>query len=410
MADTDTQCRSCGESGLRPFLQLGKTPLADALVASEAAGAEEATYALDVAFCEHCSQVQILEALPEEVLFGEDYPYFSSFSDELLTHSAEHVNGLVQSRGLTADSLLVEIASNDGYLLRAGLAAGIGVLGVEPTPGPAAAARKVGVPTMERFFGIDFARELVDDGVRADVIVANNVMAHVPDLNGFVAGMAHLLTDDGVITVENPYVKDLVERLAFDTIYHEHIYYHSCTSVDALARRHGLFLNHVEYFPDLHAGTLRWWLGKKDEPSDAVREYLANEKAIGLTSFGYYADFADRVTTAQTALREALTELKGQGRTIAAYGAAAKGSTLLNTSGIDNSLIDFVVDRNPNKQGKFMPGVGIPVLPAEALLERKPDVTLILAWNFAREIAAQQTEYTAAGGRFMTPLPTPEML
>lgn len=373
-------------------------------------GVPEPRYPLDVAFCAACSQVQILEALPEDVLFGADYPYFSSFSDELLAHSAAHVSALVAERKLTEDNLLVEIASNDGYLLRAGVAAGIGVLGVEPTPGPAAAARALGIPTMERFFGLDLAEELVASGTRADVIVANNVMAHVPDLNGFVAGMAHLLADDGVITVENPYVKDLVDRLAFDTIYHEHIYYHSCTSVDALARRHGLFLNHVEYFPDLHAGTLRWWLAKAEEPSDVVRRYLADERDSGLTGFGYYANFAGRVAAAQTALRDALRDLKQRGLRIAAYGAAAKGATLLNTSGIDRTLIDFVVDRNTNKHGKFMPGVGIPVLPTEALIERKPDVTLILAWNFAREIARQQSDYTAAGGKFMTPLPTPEML
>jgi SAM-dependent methyltransferase len=403
-------CRSCGSAGLVPFLSLGKTPLADALVPADRLGAEEPTFPLDVAFCPHCTLVQILEEVPAHVLFGEDYPYYSSFSEHLLKHSREHVEGLLATRGLGPDSLVVEIASNDGYLLRNVVEAGVPALGIEPTPGPAAAAREAGVPTLERFFGDEFARELVAEGRRADVIVANNVMAHVPDLNGFVAGMATLLKPDGLITVENPYVRDLIEHCEFDTIYHEHFCYYSCTSVDNLVRRHGLFLNHVEYFPNLHGGTLRWHIGAREEPTETVLRYLADERRDGLTEAAHYADFAARVEQVRTDLLALLRRLKADGATIAGYGAAAKGSTLINYVGIDGDLLDFVVDRNVHKQGRHMPGMHQPILPPEALLSRMPSHTLLLAWNFADEIVRQQQAYRERGGTFIVPVPTPRVL
>jgi SAM-dependent methyltransferase len=410
MPETRPVCRSCGGSRLKPFLSLGKTPLADALVPVERLEAAEARYPLDVAFCPDCTLVQILEEVPAEVLFGADYPYFSSFSEELLRHSREHALGLITRRGLGADSFVVELASNDGYLLRNFVEAGVPCLGIEPTPGPARAARAAGVPTMEEFFDEALAHRLVASGQRADVVIANNVMAHVPALNSFVAGIAELLADDGVATIENPYVRDLVEHCEFDTIYHEHFCYYSCTSVAALAERHGLHLNDVEYFPDLHGGTLRWHLGKQAQPSAAVVEHLAAERAAGVTDFAYYEDFGRRVDGLKGALLALLGELREQGASIAAYGAAAKGSTLLNYVGIDRALVDFVVDRNPHKQGRFMPGVHLPILPTEALLERRPDYTLLLAWNFSTEVLAQQQEYRDGGGRFIVPVPTPRIL
>jgi SAM-dependent methyltransferase len=408
--DDVAACRSCERPGLRPFLSLGKTPLANALIPPDRLGADEPAFPLDVGFCTHCSLVQILETVPADVIFNKDYPYYSSFSEELLLHSREHVQQLIAERQLGPQNLVVEIASNDGYLLTNVVEAGVKALGIEPTPGPAAEARAAGVPTLEEFFGLELAERLTSEDVRADVIVANNVMAHVPELNDFVAGMALLLADDGVITVENPWVRELVDRLAFDTVYHEHFCYFSCTAVDILVRRHGLFLNHVEYFPDLHAGTLRWHLGKSDSPSPAVGRFLASERDDGVTSFDYYRGFAHRVEAAREELVSFLVDLKEQGATIAAYGAAAKGATLLNFTGLDSSVIDFVVDRNPHKQGRFMGGARLPILPTEALVERAPDYTLILAWNFATEIAAQQLEYTDAGGRFVVPLPQPRLL
>ena len=403
-------CRSCGSTELHTFLSLGKTPLSDNILTEAQLGGPEPRFPLDVAFCPDCTLVQILEAVPEEQLFVDNYLYFSSFSDHLLKHSKAHALELIETRGLGPDSFVVEVASNDGYLLKNFAERGIRVLGVDPAPDQAKAAREIGVPTIEEFFGVESAQRIRAEHGAADVIIAKNVMAHVPELNDFVGGMAALLSDDGVVTVENPYVRDLVEHGEFDTIYHEHYYYYSCTAVDILMRRHGLSLNHVEYFPDLHGGTLRWHMGKTVNPSATVTEYLARERETGMTEFPYYRDFAVTVDRIKTSLLGLLDRLKGEGASIAAYGAAAKGSTLINFVGIGTELVDFVVDRNTYKQGKYMPGVHIPIRPAEALLEEQPDYCLLLAWNFTAEILQQQDEYVRRGGRFIRPVPVPEIL
>jgi SAM-dependent methyltransferase len=407
-------CRSCSGGGLRPFLALGKTPLADALLRPEHLAAldehPEPTFPLDVAFCPDCSLVQITEEVPPQQLFVDNYLYFSSFSPMLLAHSKAHVDGLVSSRALGEDSLVVELASNDGYLLKQFLPHGVRVLGVDPAPDQAAAAREAGVPTVEEFFGVDVARRLRAEHGAADVIIANNVMAHVPQLNDFVGGIAELLADDGLVTVENPWVRDLIDHGEFDTIYHEHFCYYSCTSVDALVRRHGMFLNDVEYFPGLHGGTLRWHIGKREDVSERARQMLELEHRSGVDTFAYYEDFAKRVEQTRSELLAMIEGLKAGGARIAAYGAAAKGSTMLNFVGLDTRLIDFVVDRNTYKHGTFMPGVHLPVRPVEALLDEQPDYCLILAWNFTDEIVEQQAEYRARGGRFIRPVPHPEVL
>jgi len=403
-------CHSCGSTGLKPFLSLGKTPLPDALVTADQLDQTDPTFPLDVAFCPECALVQILEDVPPEQLFVDNYLYFSSFSDHLLRHAKKHADGLVRTRGLDGSNLVVELASNDGYLLQNFLPHGVPVLGVDPAPDQAQAARENGVPTVEEFFGVDLARRLRAEHGPADVIIANNVMAHVPELNDFVGGIAELLADNGLVTVENPWVLDLVDHGEFDTIYHEHFYYYSCTSVDALVRRHGMFLNHVEYFPDLHGGTLRWHIGKVEKVSPDARRYLRAEHEAGVDDFSFYADFGDRVERTKAELRALLERLKGEGATIAAYGAAAKGSTMLNYVGLGPELLDFVVDRNTWKQGKYMPGVHLPILEPEALLREQPDYVLILAWNFTAEIVAQQEEYRRRGGRFIRPVPYPEVL
>jgi len=402
-------CRSCGNDALEVFLSLGDMPLPDALLRGEDLERPEPRYPLDVAFCPSCSLVQILEEVAPEQLFVDNYLYFSSFSEGLMQHSREHAQRLIAQHGLGPHSLVVEVASNDGYLLRNFAEAGIPVLGIDPAPDQAAAAEAVGVPTLTEFFDADLARRLRAEGKRADVIVANNVMAHTPTLNSFVEGLSILLADNGVVTIENTYVKDLIDHCEFDTIYHEHFCYFSCTAVDALMRRHGLFLNAVEHFPSLQGGTLRWHVGARPALEDSARDYLEAERAQGLTEFGYYRDFGVRVERIRADLLALLTSLRGDGKTIAAYGAAAKGSTLVNFAGIGPELVDFVVDRNVHKHGLFMPGTHLPIGDPSLLLQRMPDYVLLLAWNYHGEVATQQAEYLRRGGHFIVPVPTPRI-
>jgi SAM-dependent methyltransferase len=408
-AATTTTCRSC-DTPLEVFLELGELPLPDALLAAEDIGGPEARYRLDVGFCPGCSLVQILQEVSPEALFVENNRYFSSFSEGLLRHCRAHAIGLMESRELDAESLVVEIASNDGYMLKNFVEHGIPVLGIDPGPPQADAAIAIGVPTLKEFFDADLARRLRADGLRADVIIANNVMAHTPTLNSFMEGIAVLLADDGIATIENTYVKDLIDHCEFDTIYHEHFSYFSCTAVDALARRHGLFLNAVEHFPGLQGGTLRWQLGRREDVQPSARSFLEAEKALGLTTLRYYREFASRVERIRDGLLDLLGSLKAQGASIAGYGAAAKGSTLLNFTGIDGELVDFVVDRNVHKHGLHMPGVHIPIAAPEKLLEVQPDYVLLVAWNYREEVVRQQAEYLRRGGRFIVPVPAPEIL
>jgi C-methyltransferase C-terminal domain/Putative zinc binding domain/Methyltransferase domain len=407
---TATTCRSCGGGDLRTFLSLGDMPLPDALLDPANLPEREPRYPLDVAFCPGCSLVQILEEVDPEELFVDNYLYFSSFSEGLLRHSREHAFQLVDERGLGSDSLVVEVASNDGYLLRNFVERGVAVLGIDPAPTQAEAAEAAGVRTLREFFGADLARRLAADGIRADVIVANNVMAHTPELNSFAEGLSILLAEDGVATIENTYVRDLIDHCEFDTIYHEHFCYFSCTAVDALMRRHGLRLNRVEHFPTLQGGTLRWWVSRSDDVEESARSYLEAERREGLTAFGYYEQFGARVDAIRTELVELLRRRKAEGARIAAYGAAAKGSTLVNSAGIGPELVDFVVDRNVHKHGLLMPGTRIPIRAPEALLEEQPDDVLLLAWNYRDEVLEQQAEYRRRGGRFIVPVPWPEVV
>jgi SAM-dependent methyltransferase len=403
-------CRCCGSPDIKVFLSLGETPLADALVTAARLAGPEDRFPLDVAFCPQCSLVQVINEVPPEKLFVENYLYFSSFSDDLLAHSRDHALGLIASQRLGSESLVVEIASNDGYLLKNFVEAGVPALGIDPAPDQAAEAIANGVPTLAEFFGPELAERLVAEGKKADVIIANNVMAHVPDLNGFAEGFAILLKDDGVVTVENPYVRDLIDHAEFDTVYHEHHCYFSCSAVDALMRRHGLFLNDVDYFPKLHGGTLRWTMGKRLSRSERCQAYLDAERQAGLTTFDYYRDFARRVEQIRDDLLALLRQYRDEGKTVAGYGAAAKGATLLNYVGIGTDLVAYVVDRNVHKHGRFMPGTHQEILDPAALLDRQPDAVLLLAWNFADEIIRQQAEYQARGGTFIVPVPTPKVL
>lgn len=398
-------CRSCGSNQLSLFLSLGNHPLANALLTADKLGQPEQTYPLDVVLCTSCSLVQITETVPPEVLF-RDYIYFSSFSDTTVKNAEILATRLLATRKLDKSSLVVELASNDGYLLRHFVQAGVPVLGVEPARNIAKVAEERGIRTMADFFGLRLAQNLAAEGQRADVILANNVMAHVPDLNGVVAGVKVLLKPDGVFVMETPYVKDMIDKLEFDTMYHEHLYCHSLTGLEHLFQRHGLVASNVEWLP-VHGGTLRVTavhVGQQGERT-AVRKLLTEEAIWGVASEGFYKGFGDRVQVLGQTLRETLGGLKRDGRRIAAYGAAAKGTTLLNSFAIGRDVIDYVVDRSTYKQGKYMPGSHIPICAPERLLEDRPDYVLLLAWNLADEIMEQQMPYRQAGGRFIVPVP-----
>jgi SAM-dependent methyltransferase len=405
-ADT---CRSCGHADMEPVLDLGVTALADRMLHEAQLTEHEPTFPLEVVFCPNCSLMQILETVDPEVLFDEDYPYFSSFSNYLLEHSKKNVLELIERRKLGPDSLVVELASNDGYLLKNYVDNGVPVLGIDPVPSLCAAAEKIGVPSMAEFFGIELAGKLAADGRQADIIHANNVLAHVADTNGFVAGIAALLQPGGMAVIEFPYVRDLIDHCEFDTIYHEHLCYFSVTAVDHLLRRHGLYLNDVWRLP-IHGGSLRLFIEKTDAPLASVTGLLAEEKELGLDRIDFYREFSRRVENLRDNLITMLRDLKGQGKRIAAYGAAAKGSTMINYVGVGNDLLDFVADKNVHKQGRYMPGQHIPIVAAEEIAKQQPDYVLLLPWNLENEILTQEKAFRDKGGKFIIPVPEPHIV
>ncbi|TMF39981.1 MAG: class I SAM-dependent methyltransferase [Chloroflexi bacterium] len=408
-------CGWCG-TALTAVLDLGAQPLANALLTADELDAPERRFPLTLAICPACGLVQITEAVPPEELF-RDYPYFSSTSDAFVEHARAIVDRVLAARDLTSSSLAVEVASNDGYLLQHYAAAGIPVLGIDPARNVAAAANARGIPTLDEFFDDRLAEELARTGRSADVLHANNVIAHVPDLGSFVGGIARVLKPTGLAVIETPYVRDLVERLEFDTVYHEHRYYHSLTALAGIVARHGLHVVGVERMP-VHGGSLRIFVtadpatdaALPDVPRSSVTEMLDEEARLGLDTAGYYLGFAEEVAALGRDLRGMLDRLRTEGRSIAAYGAAAKGTVLLNAFGIGRETLRFVADRSPHKQGRYMPGVHVPIVPAERLVADGPDVCLLLAWNFADEILAQQGEYREGGGRFLVPIPTPKLV
>lgn len=399
-----TACRSCGHTALESLLDLGTVPLANALLDNP--GQPESRFSLTLVFCPGCSLVQILETVEPEALFGS-YSYFSSFSDTMLAHARDEAGMLVDRLGLTARHLVVEVASNDGYLLKNFVDLGIPVLGIEPAANVAQAAARQGVPTLTEFFGRELALRLRGEGRRADVLIGNNVLAHVADLNGFVAGAAILLAPGGCAVFEMPYVRDMIDNVEFDTIYHEHLCYFSLHALRALLERHGLRLVDVAR-QAIHGGSLRVFCEPRQAaagPAPAVQRLLADEAGCGLTGAAFYRSFSESVRRLQDDLLSELNRRKAAGQRLAAYGASAKGSTLMNATGIDRTHLDFIVDRSTVKQGRFAPGNRLPILPPEALRERRPDAVLLLTWNFADEIIRQQQAYLEAGGEFIVPVP-----
>jgi SAM-dependent methyltransferase len=392
-------------------MSFGEMPLANGLLGEADLDRPEERFPLELVFCESCALLQITESVDPEALFGE-YAYFSSYSTTMVEHAAALVERLIRDRGLDGDSLAMEIASNDGYLLQHYVRAGVPALGIDPARNVVEAAAERGVETICAFFGEELAGELAAGGRLASVLHANNVLAHVPDVNGVVAGIAAVLAPDGVAVGETPYVRDLVERTEFDTVYHEHLFYHSLTALDLLFARNGLRIVDVERL-DIHGGSLRVSAVRADsaeEPRPAVRELLDEEERLGIADSAYFEDFAARVEALRGELWDLLRDLKQQGHRIAAYGAAAKGATLLNAFGIGTDVLDFVADRSEHKQGLYMPGVRLPIVAPEHLLEAMPDDVLLLAWNFADEILEQQDDYRRRGGRFILPIPRPRLV
>ena len=407
-------CRFCRAPLHHTLVDLGMSPLANAYLSPERVNAAETFYPLHARVCERCLLVQVEEFEGPGEIFG-DYAYFSSYSDSWLRHARAYTEAMVERFGFGATSQVVEIASNDGYLLQYFAARGIPVLGVEPAANVAAVAAGKGIPSLVKFFGAATARDLVADGRAADLLLGNNVLAHVPDLNDFVAGMAIALKPGGVLTMEFPHLLRLIDESQFDTIYHEHFSYFSFLTVRRVFAAHGLSLFDVEELPT-HGGSLRIYGCHADEaaradraPADRVAALEEKERRAGLDRIETYTAFGARAEATKRRLLAFLVAAKDAGRTVVGYGAPAKGNTLLNYCGIRGDFIDYTVDRSPHKQGLFLPGTHIPICSPDRIRETRPDFVLILPWNLREEIMAQTQFIGEWGGRFVTPIPEPRV-
>ena len=402
------KCRHCGSELKLPLVDLGSAPPSNAYLTEQTLHAQEKWFPLRVLVCEHCWLAQTEDFAQANELFDAEYAYFSGFSSSWLAHSERYVADMHARLDLDETSHVVEIAANDGYLLQYVKARNIPCTGVEPTSSTAAAARAKGIPIVEDFFGVRLAHELVAQGKQADLTAANNVLAHVPDINDFVAGFAVLLKAQGVATFEFPHLLKLIAENQFDTIYHEHFSYLSVSSVNRIFAVNGLSVFDVEEHPT-HGGSLRVFAQRNDTGQQArsarVDELLQREVQAGMLTSDYYADFQNKTDQVKNDFLAFLLEAKRQGKSVAAYGAAAKGNTLMNYAGIRPDLIPFVVDRNPAKQNKFMPGSRIPIVDELLLQQEKPDYVVILPWNLKTEIMQQLDYIRAWGGCFVTAVP-----
>ena len=401
-------CRSCSAPLQETFIDLGMIPLVQSFLKADALDEPEKHYPLHVRVCSTCRLVQLRNYVAADEIFSEEYPYFSSYSSSWVAHAKAYCETVAQRFELGPQSQVVEIASNDGYLLQHFLPLGIPVLGVEPAANVAAAARAKGIPVVVDFFGERLANELASSGKSADLIAGNNVFAHVPDANDFAAGMKRLLKPEGVVTLEFPHLQRLIAERQFDTIYHEHYSYFSLLSARHLLQRHGLEVFDVEELTT-HGGSLRVYAGhearKLNPVKPSVAELLEREQRFGLDDSAIYEDFRVAVQATKRDLLALLIDLKRAGKRIVGYGAPGKGNTLLNYCGIGTDFLDFTVDRNPHKHGMFTPGTRIPVLPVEVIDEVKPDYVLILPWNLKTEIIQQMCHISGWGGKFIVPIP-----
>ena len=400
-------CRFCGTALRHTFVDLGMSPLCETYLAAEQLNQMEPFYPLQVFVCEKCFLVQLQEYVSAESIFTE-YAYFSSYSESWLAHAKSYTVQMIERFALGPHSQVVEVASNDGYLLQYFVAAGIPALGIEPAANVAAAAAHRGVPTLVQFFDRQSAAHLAADGKKADLLLGNNVLAQVPDVNSFVAGLAVLLKSGGVITMEFPHLMSLMEQSQFDTIYHEHFSYFSLLSVEKIFSAAGLVLFDVELLPT-HGGSLRIYACHKGDRSKSESQRLlslrAKEEAVGLSRLESYGSFTERVKETKYLLLEFLIAARREGKQVAGYGAPGKGNTLLNYCGIRSDLLTYTVDRNPYKQGKFLPGSHIPIYSPERIEETKPDYVLVLPWNLKDEIMQQLAYIREWGGRFVVPIP-----
>ena len=403
------KCRHCGHDAFWPFLDLGTAPPSNAYLAEEALAKPELWYPLVIRTCANCLLTQTEDFAARETFFSESYAYFSSFSTSWLNHAKSYVEAMTERFGLGSDARVVEVAANDGYLLQYVKAKGIACLGVEPTTSTAQAARAKGIEIVEDFFGVALADSLVTKGWQADLTAANNVLAHVPDINDFVSGFARLLKPEGVATFEFPHLLNMVGENQFDTAYHEHYSYLSLISVSRIFAANGLTVFDVETTP-WHGGSLRVFACRTDattRPVQAsVHTMLATEEKAGMRARAFYEGFQASAERVRNDFVDYLIDCRRKGLKVAAYGAAAKGNTLLNYGGVKPDLIAFVVDRNPAKQGQFLPGSRIPVANEERLRAEKPDRVVILPWNIETEIRAQLSYITGWGGKFVTAVPT----
>lgn len=400
-------CRFCGEPLRETFVNLGLSPLCESYIASSKLGAPEAFYPLHSFVCEKCFLVQLPEHVAAQDIF-EEYAYFSSYSSSWLAHAEGYVEKITRRLGLNEHSLVVEVASNDGYLLQYFKAKGIPVLGIEPARNVAQVAIEKGIPSITSFFGRGLARELASGGRQANLLLGNNVLAHVPDINDFVGGLKILLSPQGVITMEFPHLLRLIEENQFDTIYHEHFSYLSFTVVERIFAAQGLTLFDVEELLT-HGGSLRIYArhsGDESRPvAPSVAQLRATESEWGIADLERYREFAAKVEATKRNILSFLIETKNAGKTIAGYGAPGKGNTLLNYCGISTDFLDYTVDRNPYKHGKFTPGMRIPIFPPEQIAKTKPDFLFILPWNLKDEIIAQNAFVRDWGGQFIVPIP-----